>query len=282
MTAHQQENQDSLVMVSIKPSDGTTRAPCDICCVVDISGSMGSEAKTKNDKGDVESHGLTLLDIVKHAVKTIVLCMDTNDRLALVTYHSTSEVVFGLKKMDKNGKDFANNKIEGLQPRASTNLWGGLEQGLDVLKDEARKNANSSLFLLTDGLPNVIPPRGHIPMLKKYIDKNGLPCSVGTFGFGYELDSQLLHDLAVEGNGMYAFIPDSSFVGTAFVNAMSNALVTVSRNVELSIETQNDVKIIHEGKEGEIIGGGHLCTSPLGVLKSIWVRYNSVKARYCI
>uniref|UniRef100_UPI0039810EA8 hypothetical protein n=1 Tax=Salmonella sp. s51228 TaxID=3159652 RepID=UPI0039810EA8 len=92
------------------------------------------------------------------------------------------------------------------------------------------------------------------------IDKNGLPCSVGTFGFGYSLDSQLLHDIAVEGNGMYAFIPDSSFVGTAFVNAMSNALVTVSRNVELSIETHDEAKIVHEGKEGEIIGGGHLCT----------------------
>ncbi|WP_411023624.1 VWA domain-containing protein, partial [Salmonella sp. s51228] len=75
--------------------------------------------------------------------------MDTHDRLALVTYHSTAQVVFGLRKMDKSGKDFANNKIADLQPLDSTNLWGGLEQGLDVLKDEARKNANSSLFLLT-------------------------------------------------------------------------------------------------------------------------------------
>ncbi|KAI6661511.1 Von willebrand factor type A domain protein [Oopsacas minuta] len=259
VSAHQQEGQQNLVMVSIKPGDCDDRAPCDICCVVDVSGSMGSEAKTKNDKGDVESHGLTLLDIVKHAVKTVVMCMEPKDRLSLVVYDSQPKKIFGLKKMDKSGKDFAIKKIDDLDPLASTNLWGGLEMGLDVMREESRKEANRSVFLLTDGLPNVIPPRGHIPMLKKYKDNHGLSCSIGTFGFGYQLDSQLLHDLAVEGNGMYAFIPDSSFVGTTFVNAMSNSLSTIARNIELSIETGKGTTIVTD-ENGEEIGGGHPCT----------------------
>ena len=260
VTAHQQENQESLVMVSVKPTDGADRAPCDICCVVDVSGSMGSEAKTKNDQGDVESHGLTLLDIVKHAVKTVVMCMEPKDRMSLVVYDTNPNKIFGLKHMDKAGKDYALKETDELQPLSSTNLWGGLEMGLDVMRKESRKEANGSVFLLTDGLPNVIPPRGHIPMLKKYKDNHGLSCCIGTFGFGYQLDSQLLHDIALEGNGIYAFIPDSSFVGTTFVNAMSNALSTISRNVELSIETQNGATVIPEGNEGEVLGGGHPCT----------------------
>ena len=260
VTAHPLENQESLVMVSIKPGDSVSRAPCDICCVVDVSGSMGSEAKTKNDKGDVESHGLTLLDIVKHAVKTVVMCMEDKDRLSLVVYDSNPNKIFGLQNMNKAGKEMAKKKLDALDPLASTNLWGGLEMGLDVLRTEARKDANCSLFLLTDGLPNVIPPRGHIPMLKKYKDEHGLPCSIGTFGFGYDLDSELLHDISVEGNGIYAFIPDSSFVGTTFVNAMSNSLSTVARNVELSIETQNGATVVSEGVGGEVLGGGHVCT----------------------
>ena len=259
-TSHPQENKENLFMVSIKPKDSENRPPCDICCVVDVSGSMGSEAKTKNDKGDVESHGLTLLDIVKHAVKTVVMCLEANDRMSLVVYDTQPNKVFGLKKMDKSGQKFATKKIDELQPLSSTNLWGGLEMGLDVMKDESRKEANRSLFLLTDGLPNIIPPSGHIPMLKNYKDKHGLPCSVGMFGFGYSLDSQLLHDLSVEGNGMYAFIPDSSFVGTTFVNAMSNSLSTISRNVELSIETHNGTVVIPDGEKGEEIGGGHPCS----------------------
>jgi hypothetical protein len=38
---------------------------------------------------------------------------------------------------------------------------------------------------------------------------------MNTFGFGYSLDSALLNDISHEGNGTYAFIPDSSLVGMA-------------------------------------------------------------------
>eukprot|EP00800_Vazella_pourtalesii_P003159 TRINITY_DN1319_c1_g4_i1.p1 TRINITY_DN1319_c1_g4~~TRINITY_DN1319_c1_g4_i1.p1 ORF type:complete len:684 (+),score=88.35 TRINITY_DN1319_c1_g4_i1:50-2053(+) len=259
VTAHPLENQENLFMVSVKPEDCDTRPPCDICCVVDVSCSMDTEAKTKNDKGDVESHGLTLLDIVKHAVKTVVMSLEGKDRMSLIVYDTNPEKIFGLTKMDKSGKESALKRISGLQSKSRTNLWGGLAMGLDVMKEESRKEANRSLFLLTDGLPNVVPPRGHIPMLRRYKDEYGLSCSIGTFGFGYELDSQLLHDIAMEGQGMYTFIPDSSFVGTSFVNAVSNALSTISRNVELSIETLNGTTIITDGEKGEQIGGGHLC-----------------------
>ena len=259
LTAHPLENQEYMVMVSINPEDCDYRPPCDICCVVDVSCSMDAEAKTKNNKGDVESHGLTLLDIVKHAVKTIVMCLEKNDRMSLVVYDTNPEKIFGLKEMDKSGKDFAIMKIDGLRSLSCTNLWGGLALGLDVMKEESRNDANRSLFLLTDGLPNVVPPRGHIPMLRRYKDKHGLSCTIGTFGFGYDLDSQLLHDIAVEGHGMYTFIPDSSFVGTGFVNAVSNALSTISRNVELSINTPNGTTIMTDGEKGEQIGGGYVC-----------------------
>jgi len=90
-------------------------------------------------------------------------------------------------------------------------------------------------MLLTDGLPNINPPRGVIPMLQRYKEQNGLHCSINTFGFGYNLDSTMLRDIALEGDGMYAFIPDATFVGTAFVNATSNVLATMAKNVELTL-----------------------------------------------
>jgi hypothetical protein len=38
---------------------------------------------------------------------------------------------------------------------------------------------------------------------------SGFQCQINTFGFGYELDCALLHELAVLGGGTYAFIPDA-------------------------------------------------------------------------
>lgn len=35
----------------------------------------------------------------------------------------------------------------------------------------------------------------------------------------------------IEGSGTFAFIPDAGFVGTVFVNAMSNLLVTMAKDL---------------------------------------------------
>jgi hypothetical protein len=107
----------------------------------------------------------------------------------------------------------------------------------------------SSILLLTDGRPNVIPPRGHVPMLKQYFDKNpNLKFTLNTFGFGYHLDSKLLLDLAVEGGGSYSFIPDSGFVGTVFVHALSNILATYGQDAKLSIALSVPIE--------RVLGGG--------------------------
>ena len=54
----------------------------------------------------------------------------------------------------------------------------------------------------------------------------GFSFQLNTFGFGYNAGSQLLLDLAVEGNGFFAFIPDARIVGTCFVSCIANLLST--------------------------------------------------------
>ena len=75
--------QLGMVLASVKPPVGTEPIPHDICCVVDISGSMGSAAPSATN--DPETQGFSVLDIVKHAIKTIVHLLQPTDRLALVT-----------------------------------------------------------------------------------------------------------------------------------------------------------------------------------------------------
>merc|ERR1719428_894804 len=130
-------------------------------------------------------------------------------------------------------------------PEGMTNLWDGLKNGMEVLRSAAEPGRLQHIMLFTDGLPNINPPRGILPMLKRQKDKEGgkLPCTISTFGFGYDLDSQLLSDLAIQGSGTYAFIPDAGFVGTVFVNAMTNILVTMARKVSLTVEPLNGTSI---------------------------------------
>jgi Mg-chelatase subunit ChlD len=233
-------NNDALIR--IKPLSLTKRTPVSIAAVIDISGSMGEEAKFKNERGAIESDGLSILDIVKHAVLTMIATMTTEDSLSLITFSDTAEIVLPLTTMTEQGKTRAKQVLGTLEATNSTNIWAGLEKGMDVLREGATKLP--ALFLFTDGVPNIEPPRGHMPMLRLYKDKhNGLPCIINTFGFGYNLESKLLNDLAFEGNGSYVFIPDSSFVGTAFINATANLYSIMATKVQLSVEAINGAKI---------------------------------------
>jgi len=236
---------EKLVLLESTQPEGSTRTPSDVVCVVDISGSMGGEATLATATGAKESHGLSLLDIVKHAVRTVAHSLTQDDRLAVVVYATAARVLFPLKTMDAAGKAEAERLIATLNPEDTTNIWDGLIKAIDELNaNSVASGRMSAILLLTDGLPNVEPPRGTLPMLKRYKETNNLPCaSIGTFGFGYSLDSALLEGIAKEGNGMYAFIPDASFVGTAFVNAVSNLLTTVGKNVQITIEPKEGVSI---------------------------------------
>jgi len=102
-------------------------------------------------------------------------------------------------------------------------------------------------LLFTDGLPNVTPPKGELGMLDQYVDTYGLPAAIHTYGFGYQLNTKLLNSLAQRASGTFAFIPDSSMVGTIFVNSLSNICSNVAKDVVLGLETNHkthDVRVL--------------------------------------
>jgi len=197
---------------------------------------MGSEATIQDENGKTEAFGLSVLDVTKHALKTIVKSLSPQDEFSLVSFSSEARVEMEPRMMTVDGAKTALDKIEALQPENMTNLWGGLKKGLDVLTESKPHTNNVALFLLTDGLPNVSPGKGESKALEAFKANNkGLPCRIHTFGFGYQMNSVMLSSLAGVGGGAYSFIPDSSFVGTVFVNAVANHITTCANDLRLEI-----------------------------------------------
>lgn len=231
--------------VSIIPSNLNTRYSADICIIIDISGSMDEEAIVKNELGQNEKCGLTLLDIAKHAVKTVVNCLTSTDRMSIVVYSTSARTLMNMEYMTQTKKDECISMIDRIHTEGTTNIWDGLKHGLDQFTSKTNYR-NSGIFLLTDGQPNVEPPRGHIPMLNKYFDEHqNFNAIINTFGFGYNLDSKLLNDIAKIGKGSYSFIPDSSFVGTVFEHSIANFLATATINNTLCIESDDVYSIMN-------------------------------------
>jgi len=293
MASRIDSSDEAILLVTLRTPEGSTRAPSDICCVVDVSGSMGTEAMVQTEAGMQSGHGLSVLDIVKHSLKTIIRILQKEDRLALVSYSNDAKTIFDLETMNEDGRKKTEEKLDELVPAGMTNLWDGLKTGVELLERGRGRGSHERLqhiMLFTDGLPNINPPRGILPMVERLKMKSGgfLPCTVSTFGFGYELDSKLLSDLAIAGGGAYAFIPDAGFVGTVFVNAMANLLVTMAKNVILKLQPKSGAAFL----ERPVVGGhcseikdGTLTiqcgTLQFGQSKDFMVRLTGVRTGEC-
>ena len=204
-------------MVEVRTTGGAQRSGVDIEIVLDVSGSMATESEVQDAAGNVQRHGFSTLDVCKHAARCVACSLDDTCRLGLVVYDAQARVVVGLERVTPAHVAKVHKALDALAPGTSTNLWGGLELGVDELVGGAGDNARAVL-LLTDGVPNNSPPEGEVAALRaKRLAKDGSETvAVFAAGFGYALRSDLLLSLAREGGGLFSFVPDAGMVGTSF------------------------------------------------------------------
>lgn len=237
-----QDTQQSLL--KIKPQDINERTPIDICAVIDISGSMGDEAIIQKD-GSTQEYGLSLLDIAKHALLTLVEGLTENDNFSLVIFDNCSETIVPLQLCTELNKMQIKEAIQNLRIRGGTALWEGLREGLNQFKNNDTNNWNKSLFVLTDGVSYHNPLNGYEQTIDEY-NQNINPeqqIPIYTFGFGYNIDSKLLFNISKQTGGTFSFIPDSGMIGTIFTKALANQCTKYAKNIELII---NNTEIINE------------------------------------
>jgi hypothetical protein len=227
--SNQQVPQANICHVSVEVPDGQAD-PIHASFVVDISGSMNAEVKPHGG----EASGHNVLDVACHGINTAIAGMRECDTIEIVAFSSTARVVLSRRKMDLGGKACAKIALAGLSPGGSTNIWDGICTACINLPE------NGLVFLLTDGQPNITPPRGELHSLNTLLDE-GRKFTLNTFGFGYNLNTQLLYRLARATQGSYSFIPDIGLVGTVFIHAMANALVTCRSQALLNVQTSGAV-----------------------------------------
>ena len=213
---------------------------------------MGSEASLKDISGKEIHTGISVLSLTVSATKTILNSLNENDTISIVTYSTNSEILVEPTYVTKNAIQEIQIKLDKLKPTNTTNIWSGLKKSLDLVRLNPY-NQLQCIFLLTDGVPNIEPPRGHEYELTNYFIKNpDFKCMINSYGFGYNLKSDLLQNISKisKGDG-FAFIPDSILLGNIFIQGISNFMCTYDTNCiielkltkEYSFEDDTQVKI---------------------------------------
>ena len=226
------------------------KRPTMIFAVVDTSGSMRESADVSHS---AESSGLSRLDLVKHTLKTFVHSLNDTDKMCIIKFSNIASVISDLKLIDHYGRQQTLECIDQLQPDGMTNLWDGITTCINKIKDNYDINYNISMIVMTDGVSNSDPLRGIIPSLTDIINKTKLNFTINTFGYGYNIDSNLLEKIAFIGSGIFGFIPDATMVGTVFVNMISNIINSTVNNLTIIDNNLSDVELITPKNMGMII-----------------------------
>lgn len=228
------------------------RRPTDIILLVDRSGSMGSPADVPGAK--TEQSGHSLLDIAKHAANTVSHGLGPEDRLGVYSFDNTTTVIAELTSVTKAYQSQLTDRLTRVHPQGRTNMWDGIKRGLTTLSSaqDTDSTRQQVMIVLTDGQPNPEPPRGSRVMLQRAQDKHreqhpDRPFStIHTFGFGYDVDSELLHNLANTTGGTYTFIPDAGMVGTGFVNRMATILSNAATEMQFKVSLPEGMTLSKE------------------------------------
>lgn len=201
-----------------------TRPPMDIVCVLDVSGSMGSDYKLVN---------------LKHAVDYIRSELTENDRLSVITFNSSAGLTHNLLRMNEGRKAQSLRETSQLRASGGTSILAGLQSAYSVLSSRQQANPITSVFLLTDGIDasNLPEKQRTAQMLKE------MGSSLFVFGFGNDHDSAHLQAIADAADGMFTFIERSDMVIDAFGGVLGAEQSIFATNIELHIRALHGTSI---------------------------------------
>jgi uncharacterized protein YegL len=220
------------------------RAPIDVVCVIDVSGSMEGEK----------------LSLVKKTLQFMIQQLTSTDRLALITFDTRVTVEFAFVGMDQFGKKRASGKVDGLSAGTSTNFSGGLFQAFQLIKDRKDPNDVCSILLFTDGLANHGITK--TPDILRAMDKMDLKSSnLFTFGFGKDHDANMLRPIAEAGHGLYYYIEKEDEIPNSFADCIGGLLSVVAQNIKLIVKANGTCKILSSFRKYQ---------QKVSELKSLW------------
>lgn len=229
--------------------------------LIDTSGSMDDPNK---------------LPLVQRSFSLLVEQLSAQDRVSIVTYAGSSQVVLD----GVSGDDQATilSAIAELTAGGGTHGADGIETAYALAAKYNQPGINSRVILATDGDFNIgVNSESELTRLIEEKRETGVFLTVLGFGYG-NLKDNTLQALADHGNGNAAYIDTIHEARRALVEELGATLVTVAKDIKLQVEFNpsqvegyrligyenrrlNDEDFADDTKDGGEMGAGHSVTA---------------------
>ena len=248
---------------------------------------LGIKAKELNDIDDVASNIVFLIDVsgsmdsydklplLQMGLDMLVDDLDENDRVSIVTYASSSDIVIAGVPGDEHTK--IKRAINSLDASGSTNGGDGIKSAYKLAEKYFIEGGNNRVIMATDGDLNVgITSEDELEELISDKKEGGVFLSVLGFGTG-NYNEVTLETLADKGNGNYSYIDSFQEAKKVLIDEFNSTLFTVAKDVKFQVEFNpkyvSEYRLVgyenrqmaakdfsDDTKDGGEIGSGHAMT----------------------
>jgi len=225
------------------------RRPVNLSVVLDRSGSMADEGK---------------IEYAKKALYALIDQLRDEDLFSIVIYDNVIQVLRPAQRVcDKRE---LKRLVEQVYPRGTTNLGGGMTEGLREVERNLGKEYVNRVVLLSDGLANQgITDPGELQRIARRYRARSI--SLTTMGVGLDYNENLMVGLAESGGGNYYFIESPRSLASIFRKEFDLLSCVAAQNASVEMTLGRGVRML------DVIGyeyrrEGDRYVVPLGDLSS--------------
>lgn len=208
-----------MVMTISAPADpNAPPRPVNVAVVMDRSGSMGGKNK---------------MSYARDAASALLAELDENDRFSFVTFSDRAELVVPSTPVyDRAG---LTRTVRSVSEGGGTNLYDGLQIGLNEVREHASDGSVNRVIVLSDGIANigVTDPEALAAAAARY-SADGV--TVSTMGLGLDFNEDLLSSMSDRSGGTYRFVDDPASLSSFFHDELEQLSTVAAGGVSLEVD----------------------------------------------